>query len=88
MRVKVCGCGAMQAGEHAHGRAGVAAVERAGGLLEVAGGAGDLDGAGAAFALSTVAPRASMQPRDECGSAPVEKLVRRVVPSARPASMA
>ena len=39
-----------EAGEHAHGRAGVAAVERGGGLTEGAGDAGDLDDAGAAFA--------------------------------------
>ena len=33
-----------EAGEHAHGGAGVAAVERSGGLLECAGDAGDRDG--------------------------------------------
>ena len=37
---------------------------------------------------TTVAPRACMQAREEWGSAPVEKLERRVVPSAMPASMA
>jgi len=36
----------------------------------------------------TVAPRDSMQASEEWGSAPVEKLARREVPSARPASMA
>jgi hypothetical protein len=37
---------------------------------------------------TTVAPRACMQASEEWGSAPVEKLERRVVPSAMPASMA
>ena len=37
---------------------------------------------------TTVAPRACMQAREEWGSAPVEKLERRVVPEAMPASMA
>jgi len=36
----------------------------------------------------TFAPRASTQAREEAQSAPVEKLVRRVVPSARPPSNA
>ena len=36
----------------------------------------------------TRAPRDSMQASEEWGSAPVEKLARRDVPSARPASMA
>jgi len=36
--------GGDEAGEHAHGRAGVATVERRGGLLKFAGGAGYLDG--------------------------------------------
>ncbi len=39
-----------QAGEHTHGGAGVAAVERRGGLAKGAGGAGDFDDAGGAFA--------------------------------------
>ena len=38
--------------------------------------------------FSTLAPSASIQARVEWGSAPVEKLVRRVVPEARPPSMA
>ena len=37
---------------------------------------------------TTFAPRASMQPSEECGSAPVEKFVSREVPSARQASIA
>ncbi len=76
-----------EAGEHAHGGAGVAAVEVVLGLLEVSGGAGDARWCRLAV-ISTVAPSWAMQARVEWGSAPVEKLVRRVVPSARPASMA
>ena len=37
---------------------------------------------------STFAPSAAMQASELCGSAPVEKLDRRVVPAARPASIA
>jgi hypothetical protein len=77
-----------EAGEHAHGRAGVAAVERGCGLLEFACGAGDFDDGPCLCRFTTVAPRASMQAREEWGSAPVEKFERRVVPSARPASIA
>ena len=79
--------GGDEAREHPHGGAGVTAIERAGRLTEVAGDSGDLDGAVVALDDGR-APRDCMQAREECGSAPVEKLVRRVVPSARPASMA
>jgi hypothetical protein len=68
-----------QAGDHAHGRAGVAAVERGWPAADFAADAGDFDDAvfGAALRL---APSALMQARVEAQSAPVEKLVKREVP--------
>ena len=85
MRVKVWGCGAMRP-------ASMRMVEPE--LPQSSGPAGEVKEPAVPVismwvgVCSMRAPRAAMQARELWGSAPVEKLERRVVPSARPASMA
>ena len=86
MSVKVPCCGGEKAGDHAHGGAGVAAVERD--RQECYAAADAVDFNAAVIGERSFAPRASMQPRVVAQSAPVEKLRSRDVPSANAPSMA
>ena len=75
-----------QAGDHAHGRAGVAAIERLARGSDAA--ANAVTSMQPSSCRVTVAPRACMQASVDAQSAPVEKLVKREVPSANAPSMA
>ena len=89
MRVKRCGWGAMRPASMRMVEPELPQSSGPAGWRNAPADAGDFDGRGGPGASgTTVAPSASMQASEECGSAPVEKFESREVPSARPASMA